>query len=74
MNISLPEQMKAFAESQAHSGRYANVSDYVRDLLRKDQQRLEVVVEIQDLVDQAIASGEAEPFDMSSFIAEQKAK
>ncbi|WP_434616972.1 type II toxin-antitoxin system ParD family antitoxin [Tabrizicola sp. M-4] len=74
MNISLPDQMKAFAESQAQSGRYANVSDYVRDLLRKDQQRLEAVVEVQDLVDQAIASGEAELFDMSSFIAEQKAK
>ncbi len=37
MNISLPEAMKHWAEQQAQSGRYSNTSDYVRDLIRKDQ-------------------------------------
>ena len=39
MNISLPDQMKAWAERQADDGRFANVSDYMRDLIRRDQDR-----------------------------------
>ena len=74
MNISLPDQMKAFAEQQAKTGRYANVSDYIRDLLRQDQDRMAAIAEIQGLVDEAMSSGVPEPFRMSSFIAGQKAK
>ena len=37
MNISLSEQMKAWAESQAGTGKYSNTGDYVRDLIRRDQ-------------------------------------
>ena len=37
MNISLPEQMKNWVESQANNGRYSNSSDYIRDLIRHDQ-------------------------------------
>ena len=39
MNVSLPDQMKDWVEAQAQTGRYANSSDYVRDLIRKDQER-----------------------------------
>lgn len=41
MNISLPDEMKAFVEAQVQTGRYANASDYVRDLIRdhEDQQK-----------------------------------
>jgi len=31
MNISLREQMKAWAEAQAETGRYRNTRDYIRD-------------------------------------------
>jgi antitoxin ParD1/3/4 len=41
MNISLPDQMKEWVEAQAESGRYSNASDYVRDLIRRDQEREE---------------------------------
>ena len=37
MNISLPDQMKAWVEAQSKDGRYSNSSDYVRDLIRRDQ-------------------------------------
>ena len=37
MNISLPDPMKEWVETQANSGLYSNASDYVRDLIRKDQ-------------------------------------
>jgi antitoxin ParD1/3/4 len=39
MNISLPDQMKEWVEAQAETGRYSNASDYVRDLIRRDQER-----------------------------------
>ena len=38
MNVSLPDKMKEWVEAQARTGRYGNASDYVRDLIRKDQE------------------------------------
>ena len=73
MNISLPEQMKAFAEAQARDGRYANVSDYMRDLIRRDQARRQAITEIQDALDEGLASGRPEPFDMQDFLARKRA-
>ena len=57
MNISLPDQMKAFAEAQTRDGRYSNVSDYMRDLIRRDQEHRQAIAEIQALVDEGLASG-----------------
>jgi antitoxin ParD1/3/4 len=45
MNISLPDTMKEWAESQTNSGRYGNVSDYMRDLIRRDQDHRHAIVE-----------------------------
>lgn len=69
MNVSLPDQMKDWVEHQTRSGRYANASDYVRDLIRRDQDRAAAVSELQDLIDEGIASGPAQPFDMEAFLA-----
>ena len=38
MNISLPETMWAWVEARVGTGAYANASDYVRDLIRHDQE------------------------------------
>ena len=43
MNVSLPEAMKAWVERQADGGLYGNASDYIRDLIRRDQQRKEAI-------------------------------
>lgn len=60
MNISLPDAMKAWVDVQSGSGRYSNASDYVRDLIRRDQERAAKIAHMQQLVDEAIASGESE--------------
>ena len=57
MNISLPDPMKAWVEEQAKSGRYANTSDVVRDLIRRDQERADKIAAMQRLVDEAEAGG-----------------
>lgn len=37
MNVSLPNPMKDWVDAQIEGGKYASVSDYVRDLIRRDQ-------------------------------------
>lgn len=37
MNISLPDPMKVWVEDQINTGHYSNASDYMRDLIRRDQ-------------------------------------
>lgn len=57
MNVSLPDAMKDWVEMQAQSGRYGNASDYVRDLIRHDQERKDKIAHMQTLVDDALESG-----------------
>ena len=72
MNISLPEPMKAWVEQQAQSGRYSNSGDYVRDLIRRDQERSHALAELSSLVAQGLDSGEPVAFDRTAFIARMK--
>ncbi len=39
MNISLPEALKSFVDQQVTSRDYSSSSEYVRELIRKDQDR-----------------------------------
>jgi antitoxin ParD1/3/4 len=39
MNISLPESLKAYVDAQVTDRGYGTSSEYVRDLIRKDQDR-----------------------------------
>ncbi|MDP9896329.1 putative addiction module CopG family antidote [Variovorax boronicumulans] len=39
MNISLPDEMKAFVDAQVADCRYGNASEYMRDLIRQDLAR-----------------------------------
>ncbi len=57
MNISLPDQMKAWVEEQAASGDYANSSDYVRDLIRKDKARREAMAAFDAEIQKGLDSG-----------------
>ncbi|WNV05207.1 type II toxin-antitoxin system ParD family antitoxin [Candidatus Methylospira mobilis] len=40
MNISLPDTLKSFVDEQVNQGCYGTSSEYVRELIRKDQDRL----------------------------------
>lgn len=70
MNVSLPDTMKQWAEAQASTGRYSNVSDYVRDLIRRDQEHYEAVARMQTAITEGIDSGVAEDFSMDVIQAE----
>lgn len=57
MNVSLPDPMKDWVEAQAKTGRYSNASDYVRDLIRRDQVRSGKIAAMQRFVDDGLKSG-----------------
>jgi len=60
MNVSLPEGLKAWAESRVAEGRYSSTSDYVRDLMRRDQEYAEKLRVLQAEIDKGLASGVSE--------------
>ena len=39
MNVSLPDELKTFVDSQVNLGHYGSTSEYVRDLIRRDHDR-----------------------------------
>jgi len=57
MNVSLPDPMKDWVEAQARTGRYSNASDYVRDLIRRDQTRNDKIAAMQSFVEAGLQSG-----------------
>jgi antitoxin ParD1/3/4 len=68
MNVSLPDEMRAHVEAQVASGRYANSSDFIRDLIRRDQERRDGLVA---LLLEAERSGES-PYDFDEIIAQAR--
>jgi antitoxin ParD1/3/4 len=40
MNISLPDSLKSFVDEQVAGGGFGTSSEYVRELIRKDRDRL----------------------------------
>jgi len=43
LNISIPDAMRAWIDTQITAGEYANASDYMRDLIRHDQRSREAI-------------------------------
>lgn len=42
MNISLPDSLKSFVDEQVSARGFGSSSEYVRELIRKDQDRLQL--------------------------------
>lgn len=65
MNVSLPESLKSFIEEQAAQRGYGTTSEYVRELIRQDQDRLR----LRSLLLEGAASPLSEPADTAYFDA-----
>lgn len=72
MNVSLPDPMKEWVESRSLEGRFSNASDYVRHLIRKDQERQAALAALQAEITLGIGSGRARPFDGAAFKARMR--
>lgn len=63
MNISLPDSLKSFVDEQASQRGYGTSSEYVRELIRKDQDRLT----LRELLLAGAASPSSRPADANCF-------
>ena len=54
-------------------GSYSNASDYVRHLIRRDQERARAIAQLQAAITEGMESGEARPFDVTVFKARMRA-
>lgn len=76
MNISLPESMKAFVDERVKSRGYGSHSEYLRDLVRKDE--IEAANErFKALIMEGLESPRGRPIDafkadMVKLIADHK--
>lgn len=48
LNISLPDNMKTWISQRVTGGDYSNISDYIRSLIRRDQEQLQAQREQDD--------------------------
>lgn len=65
MNISLPDSLKEFVEQQAVKKGYSTSSEYVRELIRRDQDRQR----LRNLLVEGARSAPTGPADASYFAA-----
>ena len=72
MNVSLPDEMKEWIEAQAANGRFANVSDYIRDVVRRDMKRSEGVARLQTEIDKGRAGAFTEYDSADELFADIK--
>jgi antitoxin ParD1/3/4 len=64
MNISVPDPMREWVQRRIESGEYAGVSDYVRDLIRRDQNAQTRRLSVEDIrrtIEEGRAAGGASP-------------
>ncbi|MGV6809304.1 MAG: type II toxin-antitoxin system ParD family antitoxin [bacterium] len=59
MNISLNDQLKGFVQERITQTGFSNVSDYIRSLIREDQQRYQQQ-RLEQLLLEGLDSGKAE--------------
>lgn len=63
MNISLPNALKSFVDEQVSQHGYGTSSEYVRGLIRRDQDR----IQLRTLLLAGAASAPTAPADVSYF-------
>jgi antitoxin ParD1/3/4 len=63
MNISLPDSLKDFVDDQVNQRGYGTSSEYVRELIRKEQDRLQ----LRNLLLAGASSAPTKPVDGAYF-------
>jgi len=59
--------VKDWVQAQIDEGKYASSSDYVRDLIRKDQEQKDKLAALQAAITLGIESGETGELDMEAI-------
>lgn len=65
--ITLTEQQERWVKGQVQGGNYGNDSEYIRDLIRRDQQAQDRITTLRRALAEGEASGPVKPLDMASI-------
>jgi len=58
MSFALPQSMRSYIAARVNGGDYGNTSEYIRDLVRKDQTE-QAKVRLRAYIEEGLASGPA---------------
>ena len=67
--ITLTEQQDDWVKDQIASGHFGNDSEYIRDLIRRDQQAKERLAVLRQALAEGESSGKPKPLDISAIKA-----
>ena len=62
MNISLPDTLKGFVDDQVRQRGFGSSSEYVRELIRKDQDRAQLRSLLLEGVESPVAAEADQPY------------
>ena len=65
--ITLTDKQDCWIKAQIDAGQYTNDSEYIRDLIRREQERSIELEAIRAALIEGESSGEPRPFDASAF-------
>lgn len=66
LNISLPAPLREWIEAQVKGGRYGNASEYLRELIRRDQER-KAQERLEELLLEGVKTGTASPLTQQDW-------
>ncbi|HSV36654.1 MAG TPA: type II toxin-antitoxin system ParD family antitoxin [Ramlibacter sp.] len=56
MSFALPEAMRSYIDLRVRSGEYGNTSEYLRELIRRDQEE-QAKKRLRELIEEGLQSG-----------------
>ncbi len=56
MSFALPEALRSYIDQRVQSGQYGNTSEYLRDLIRRDQEE-QARKRLRELIEEGLNSG-----------------
>jgi antitoxin ParD1/3/4 len=65
--ITVTDQQDAWITSQVEAGRFTNDSELIRDLIRREQERIEQIESVRQALVEGEKSGAPRPFDFAAF-------
>lgn len=67
--ITLTDQQDGWIKAQIQAGHYTNDSEYIRDLIRREQERVAQLEALRAALIEGENSGAPQPFDAQAFKA-----
>jgi antitoxin ParD1/3/4 len=72
MSFALPEALRSYVDQRVQSGQYGNTSEYLRELIRRDQEE-QAKKRLRELIEDGLNSGAGRSLD-PQVVAQLKAR